>query len=246
MSRVRSKVDPVRPADAGATTIQAPGPGGSNRTRSAKVNHRPAPAPDSSRVASIYREAARIICEKGYDGTSMNDIAHAVGLTKAGIYHHIPAKKDLLFQIMNYGLDELDEKVIFPARVIEDPEARLRAIVDNHVRLITSNSTPEGNNPVTVVVEEVGGLAPAHRRMINRRKRVYVDLIRGTLSELKQQDKLIEVDVTVAAFSLLGMVLWLSRWYNPGGRLNQEQVAKDVTGIALGGLLRRRPRAPSA
>ena len=199
---------------------------------------------DKDRLSEIYRVAARIICEKGYDATSMNDIAEAVGITKAGIYHHIPGKKDLLFGIMNFGMDSLDEQVIIPAREVEDAEQRLRTIISSHVQLITSRSTPQGFNAVTIVVEEVGGLAPAHRRKIDQRKRAYVDLVRKTLEELKGEGKLGEVDVTTASFSLLGMILWLSRWYNPGGRLGPEQIAQEITKIALGGLLR--PKASRA
>ena len=129
---------------------------------------------ETNRLAEIYRAAASLICEKGYDATSMNDIAEAVGLTKAGIYHHIEGKKDLLFRIMNFGMDELDENVIIPARAIADAESRLRAIIANHVRLITSHITPQGYNPVTIIVEEVAGLTPEHRRKIDQRKRAYV------------------------------------------------------------------------
>ena len=57
---------------------------------------------ETNRLAEIYRAAASLICEKGYDATSMNDIAEAVGLTKAGIYHHIEGKKDLLFRCLLY------------------------------------------------------------------------------------------------------------------------------------------------
>ena len=75
---------------------------------------------DKDRLSEIYRVAARIICEKGFDATSMSDIAEAVGITKAGIYHHIPGKKDLLFRIMNFGMDSLDEQVIAPSRDVRD------------------------------------------------------------------------------------------------------------------------------
>jgi TetR/AcrR family transcriptional regulator, cholesterol catabolism regulator len=198
---------------------------------------------EPDRIGEIYRAAAQIICEKGYDATSMNDIAEAVGITKAGLYHHISGKKDLLFRIMNFGMDSLEEQVIQPARAIGDAEQRLQTIITNHVHLITSRSTPQGNNPVTIVVDEVAGLAPAHRRKIDQRKRAYVDLIRETLEVLKAEGKLREIDVTAAAFSLLGMILWLSRWYSPGGRLTPEQVSEEVTKIALGGLLRPRGRS---
>ena len=197
---------------------------------------------EPDRLSEIYRAAAEIICEKGYDATSMNDIAEAVGITKAGLYHHISGKKDLLFRIMRFGLDSLEEEVITPARDISDPEQRLRTIIINHVHLITSRSTPQGNSPITIVVDEIAGLTPSHRRKIDQRKRAYVNLIRDTFGELREEGRLKDVDLTAAAFSLLGMILWLSRWYNPKGRLTPEQVSKEVTKIALAGLLRPRAR----
>src|ERR1051325_12032233 len=195
-------------------------------------------ASEPGRLAEIYRAAAEIIREKRYDASCMDEIAEAVGITKAGLYHHISGKRNLLFQIMNFGLDALEEEVIQPARAIADAESRLRAIITGHAQLITSRSTSQGTNPVTVVVDEVAGLTAAQRRKINQRKRAYVDLIRDTLKQLQEEGKLSEVDVTAAAFSLLGMILWLSRWYKPGGKLGPEEIAEQITKVALGGLLR--------
>jgi AcrR family transcriptional regulator len=193
---------------------------------------------EPDRLADIYRAAARIICEKGYDATSMNDIAEAVGITKSGLYHHVSGKRNLLFSIMNFGLDSLEEQVITPARHIADPERRLRTIIINHVHLITSRSTPQGNNPVSIVVDEVAGLTPAQRRKTDQRKRAYVDLIRETLKQLEAEGRLKDIDLDAATYSLLGMILWVARWYNLDGRLTPEQVSEEVTKMALGGLLR--------
>jgi TetR/AcrR family transcriptional regulator, cholesterol catabolism regulator len=195
------------------------------------------------RLDEIYREAARLFCDRGFDATSMSDIAEAVGMTKAGVYHFVPGgKKDLLFAVMNYGLDRLDEDVITPARAIPDAEDRLRLIIANHAELIASSSGPDGHSPLTIMVDEVAGLTPAQRQKINQRKRIYLDMVRDTLESLKQEGKLKNVDVTVAAFSLLGMILWLSRWFQPNGRLSFQQVAEEISKIALGGLLRPEAR----
>lgn len=75
----------------------------------------------SVRLSEIHRVAARIIWEKGYDATSMSEIADAVGITKAGVYHHVPGKRDMLYAIMSYGLDSLENEVITPARAIDEP-----------------------------------------------------------------------------------------------------------------------------
>jgi len=196
---------------------------------------------EPDRLAEIYRAAAQIICEKGYDATSMNDIAEAVGITKSGLYHHVSGKRNLLFNIMSFGMDSLEEEVIIPAQTADDAEQRIRSIIRNHVHLITSRSTPHGNSPVTILVDEVAGLTLAQRRKIDQRKRAYVNLIRDALSKLKEEGKLRDLDVTAATFSLLGMILWLSRWYKPQGRLNPDELSDEVTKIALSGLLRQEP-----
>ena len=72
--------------------------------------------------------------------------------------------------------------------------------------------------------------------------RVYFDLIRDTLGELQAAGRLRPVDRTVATFSLIGMILWLPRWFRLDGRLTQEDVAESIASLALGGLLRGRPR----
>src|ERR1041384_8501500 len=94
-------------------------------------------ASNNERMDEIYRPAAKIIGRRGYDATSVNDIANALGMTKAGLYHYINGKKELLFDIMNFGLWELDEEVATPAREINDPAARLRFLADAPARLAT-------------------------------------------------------------------------------------------------------------
>jgi AcrR family transcriptional regulator len=192
---------------------------------------------NNERVAEIYRTAAQIILRKGYDATSVNDIANALGMTKAGLYHYINGKKELLFDIMNFGLGELDEEVATPAKAIHDPAARLRFIVDAHARLVT-----RGQGAITILVDEVTALTPAQQRKITQSKRAYFDFLRGTLDELKVAGKMQDVDTTAAAFSLLGMINWLSRWFQQGGALTEEQAAEQIVKIALHGLLRKNSR----
>src|SRR6266550_1986146 len=194
--------------------------------------------PSNERLADIYRTAAQIILRKGYDATSINDIANALGMTKAGLYHYINGKKELLFDIMNFGLDELDEEVATPACSIADPSARLCFIIASHAQLVT-----KGQGAITILVDEITALPPAQNRLITRRKREYFNHLRDLLNELKAAGKLNDVDTTVATFSLLGMVNWLSRWFRQDGDLTQEQVAEQIVKIALNGLLRPESRS---
>jgi len=190
-------------------------------------------ASNNERLAEIYRTAAQIILRKGYDATSVNDIANALGMTKAGLYHYINGKKELLFDIMNFGLDELDEEVAAPARLIQDREARLRFMISAHARLVT-----RGQGAITILVDEITALTPAQHRKITGRKRQYLDELRGLLEGLKTEGKLADVDATAATFSLLGMINWLSRWFRQDGALTAERAADEITNIALHGILR--------
>jgi AcrR family transcriptional regulator len=194
-------------------------------------------APNNERLAEIYRTAAQIILRKGYDATSVNDIANALGMTKAGLYHYINGKKELLFDIMNFGLDELDEEVVTPACAIADTGARLRFIIESHARLVT-----RGQGAITILVDEITALTPAQNRKITRRKREYFDSLRNVLNQLKKEGRLQDVNTTAATFSLLGMIHWLSRWFRQDGTMTEEQVAADIVKIALQGLLRPESR----
>ena len=171
---------------------------------------------------------------RGYTATSMNEIADAVGLTKAGLYHYIRGKEDLLFKIMSFAMDMVEEDVMGPARKVADPEQRLRVMVERHVKRIL-----EVGGAVTILLDETPALSPAHQRIIRSRKRAYFDLIRSTLQQLASQGKLRPVEPTVATFGLFGMILWTSRWYRRDGKLKQEDVLKDFLEIALNSVLRK-------
>ncbi len=187
---------------------------------------------DDERSGFIYRTAAQMIYEKGFDAISMNEIAKALDLTKPGLYYHVKGKKQLLFSIMDFAMDMLDTNVVGPAKSVADPEERLRLIIREHARLLTHEA-----GAVAILIDEDAGLTDEQREEIVKRKRAYFDLLRRTLDELKAQGRLRPTDSTVAAFSLLGMVMWIARWYNPKGRLGSEQVLRDVTEIALGGIV---------
>ena len=199
-----------------------------------------AEANGDDRLKQIFFAAAQLFCEQGYDATSMSDIGDAIGVTKAAIYHFVPGgKQDLLFAIINYGMDTVDEVVITPAREVKDAEQRLRAIIINHAKLVMRSSTEQGYNPVTVVTDEVASLSPTQRKKIDQRKRAYMDFVRATLEQLQDEGKFKEqLDVTVVAFSLIGMIIWLGHWYRPDGKLSSDQVADIICRMALGGILR--------
>jgi TetR/AcrR family transcriptional regulator, cholesterol catabolism regulator len=190
---------------------------------------------ERERTRIIYLKAADLFHEKGYDATSMDDLARASQITKAGLYYYIKGKEDLLFGIMTYAMDWLDREVIEPARAVADPEARLRLIVQRHGRELM-----EGARSMAILSDEVAALTPKHRRLIVKRKRAYFDLIRDSLDELKARGPLGDLDTTVGAFSLVGTLMWLPRWFRPEGRLSSDRVLQEITKVVLGGVLKEK------
>jgi len=192
-------------------------------------------SPLLTRRAEICRTAAQIFRERGYDATSVSDIARALGITKAGLYHYFESKEALLFEITAYGLDRVRDDVIAPVRTMRDPEERLRELVVRHACIAT-----HGRGAVAQLVDEVRALPAANRKVLEERMRLYFDLVRDTLKELRALGRLRNVDPTVATFGLIGTILWLPRWFRQNGRLTQEQVAHQIADIALGGLLKEK------
>lgn len=192
-----------------------------------------------TRQAQILETAARIFCEKGFDRASMEDIADAVGLTKAGLYHHIGSKDELLFAIMSYGMDLFEEKVLNRVMTIADPLERLRAALRGHVLLVIRDRPKE----VTVILHETNALKGRFRDRINERKKRYIKFLEKTFREMIKSGAARRVDPSAAAFAMLGMINWIYQWYRPGGRLSDEAVADALSDVFLGGILAR-PSGP--
>ena len=70
----------------------------------------------------ILRTAARLFQQQGYDGTSMNDVAAALKLSKGGLYHHFQSKDEILFNLMSHAMDITEERVIAPVKLSQTPK----------------------------------------------------------------------------------------------------------------------------
>jgi TetR/AcrR family transcriptional regulator, cholesterol catabolism regulator len=186
------------------------------------------------KLREICRIAARVFYEKGYDGASMQDIAKAVGLTKAGLYHHVGSKDRLLFEIMNYGMDILDENVLGKVKDIEDPCEKLRQTIMGHIDLITRARDLE----TTVILHENRSLKGALRKKINTRKKAYIHYLEDLIAQVQEksgQEHLISP--TLAAFTLLGIINWLYQWYRPDGPISQSELNQGCVNFFFRGLL---------
>ena len=195
----------------------------------------------------ILRTAARLFQQRGYDATSMNDVAAALKLSKGGLYHHFQSKDEILFEIMDHAMQITEERVLTPVRGIADPEERLRALIRLHIEVVLSPRDRE----ITVMLHENHPLPPALRKRINSRKKEYIHFLENLMAEVQNeevQNKEVQnktrqshstknkVSPRAAAFALLGMINWIYQWYKPEGDLQAQNLIPQFTALIFGGI----------
>ena len=186
----------------------------------------------------ILRTAARLFQQRGYDATSMNDVAAALKLSKGGLYHHFQSKDEILFEIMNHAMEITQERVLDPVRSIAGPEDRLRALIRLHIEVVLSPRDRE----ITVMLHENHPLPPALRKRINTRKKEYIHFVESLIAEVQkeaQRTRAVKglVSPRAAAFALLGMINWIYQWYKPEGDLQTHNLVPQFTELVFGGIL---------
>lgn len=197
------------------------------------IRERPAGVEEpTNRHREILEIAARMICAKGYEGTSIQQIANACGLTKAGLYHHIQSKEHLLVEIMHYGMDLFEELVLSKVEPIVDPLERLRTCMAKNVLMVTRDR----NKEITIILHEHATLTGEELVRINTRKKRYVHFLERSFSEAIAAGKIRPVDPKVAAFAFLGAVNWIYKWFRSDGQVNEEQLVSAMQDIFFGGL----------
>jgi len=181
----------------------------------------------------VFEIAAEVFHRKGYDATSMSDVASAAGLTKAGLYHHIASKESLLYTVLDYGLDLTQGYVLEPLENISDPLERLKTMIDLHLRLVLQ----ERNLEVTGLLHECKTLSPSDRAKINRRKKQYVRIATEIIAEVIKKYNVKGVNPKLAAYALLGMLNWTYQWYKTSGSNTREEIVETFQHIFLQGIL---------
>ena len=188
---------------------------------------------------TILARAAELFANQGYTATSMNDIAAACGVSKAGLYHYYRDKRELLFQITAGHVGRLEQ---FVAEVMADTssgdaEARLRALILRFVREYAN-----AQNEHRVLTEDVRFLDEAERKQVQAAQRRVVAAFADAIAAVRPNLARNELDRPLAML-LFGMINWMFTWLRPDGGLTHEQMAPIVADLFFGGLAAvRKPR----
>jgi AcrR family transcriptional regulator len=198
-------------------------------TRSREPNRPPrAPGADEgNRRAELLRAAGRLFVEKGYEGTTIRDIADAVGMRSGSPFYHFKSKQDLLKSVMVEGMQAALEAQQQAIAGLRDPEAKFRALVRNHLRNII-----EAHCEFPVLIYEWRSLTEESRAEVIAAKDRYEAVWQATLKELKKTG-LVADDSRVTRLLLFGALNWVVQWYRPDGPLSLEQIADQAVALFL-------------
>jgi AcrR family transcriptional regulator len=183
----------------------------------------------STRRLELTRTAARLFAEQGYHGTSIGDLAEAMGLQKGSLYTHIDSKADLLWDVAREGaeafhtaLDALPED----GPVLE----RIRAALRAHLRVVA-----EQHDIATVFIREWRYLEGERREQFVAERRRYEERIRALFREGREVGELrTDLDDATAALLALSAANWATTWLRPGA--DTDELADRFTALLLDGM----------
>jgi AcrR family transcriptional regulator len=171
--------------------------------------------------------AGRLFVDKGYEATTIRDIAGAVGMRSGSPFYHFKSKQDMLKAVMIEGLTAALAAQQAAVAGLKDPEEKFRALVKSHLRIILEDHTE-----FPVLLYEWRSLSDESRAEVIAVKDRYEAVWQPVLRELKKAGRLRD-DGKVARFLLFGALNWVVQWYRPGGGMSVEQIAERAIDLFL-------------
>ena len=178
----------------------------------------------------LLSHAARVFADKGYDGTSMRDLARASGMSLAGMYYYVKGKEDLLFQIQKTVFEAVTRGAREAVAREATAEGRLAAFIRHHVTFFATHMAA-----MKVLAHEAESLSGEMLEELRRIKRAYVQLMLDLLAAIDGQGPGDRTKRTVAAYTLFGMMNWIYTWYKPNGPVTVPDLADAITRLFLTG-----------
>jgi AcrR family transcriptional regulator len=185
---------------------------------------------------SLLEVAVAVFTERGYDGTSMEDLARASGLSKSSLYHHIQGKEQLLRLALERAVEPLFEVTREPGAVSGPAIERLEYVVRREVEVLADRL------PYVTLLLRVHGNTEVERWALDQR-RAFDKIVAALVARAADDgDVRFDLDPAVVTRLLFGMINSLVEWYRPDGardtRLAPADLASSIVRLAFDGLRR--------
>jgi TetR/AcrR family transcriptional regulator, cholesterol catabolism regulator len=188
-----------------------------------------------SRREEILSVAADLFAKQGYATTTLSDLATAVNIAKATLFHYFPTKEIILYELYSGAMEMALERITAVRGRHQDPLDELRAMLREHALLIMQN-----RSLFRIFFGEEPALEPEHLQNVRAQQVQYLNLVATRVRALQQDGRIsAAVHARVAAQSLLGAGSWTYQWFDDGGDIPQGDVADFVSDLVLDGILAR-------
>ena len=179
---------------------------------------------------TLVNAAATVFSDQGYDKASMRHIGRVAGLSLSGIYHYVTGKEELLYWIQFHTFDSLLRGLESSLEGVEEPRARVRTAVHNHVQHFGENICA-----LKVCARELDKLAGDAYQEVYDRRRSYFEAVHALIKALPPKPEA-PVDTWLATANLFGMLNWFYQWYDPqSSHVSLDELATQQTALFLDG-----------
>ncbi len=190
---------------------------------------------DSYRIEEIKSVLAKLFARQGYDSTSMRGIAKELGMNQSSIYHYFKSKEEMLFTLidetLNDALQQL-EKIYFSFTDLS-VEEKFHEILKFYVYYYVGDQERQ-----ILLIRDIDKLSPDLFNNLIKKRRRYLELMRYILNELKENNLIKDIDITVAAFAFFGMVHYTFRWYRKDGKIGLDEMVDEFLEIFTKGIMK--------
>lgn len=182
----------------------------------------------------VLEHATRLFAERGFAGTSLQDVATAMGLKRPALYYYFKSKEELLDRLIIEGVSgpAKELKIIAQQRDLSAAE-RLHAITRQNVRWVLAHT-----DLFLLLVKSESELSPASAKKFNASRRAAVDTVTAVIEEGIEAGQFRSVNPRIAALSVFGISNWAAWWYQPGGSDSIDAVADQLADLTLASVQR--------
>lgn len=168
--------------------------------------------------------ATELFAEKGYNATSISDLAKELGLTTASLYYHVSGKQELLFRVLETGMADFLNQLEGIAAKNVDHREKLRLAVENHLDFVLTNP-----KAVKVFLRERRFLEAPYSSQYQVRVDRYDQLFSEIVQRAMDADAVPREDPVLVRLAILGMINWVVEWYRPSGSLGKDEISATMT-----------------
>ncbi|SNT09426.1 transcriptional regulator, TetR family [Noviherbaspirillum humi] len=182
---------------------------------------------------AILEAASNLFIKRGYEGTSMQDIAQELGIARSALYYYFKNKEEILVSLTE-GLTIVAKQLA--SQVVEkgkEPEEALRELVHQHAKLILFHPVQ-----FRVVDQAEISLPETQRKTAEAARRILLQKFTEVIEHGIERGRFRMVDAKVAAFAIIGMCNWTAWWFKSGGAKSAEEIAEILADFSLHALER--------